>query len=185
MAELSKPDARDHMSLPPAAIDWSAGPLEPKGLKIGLLSRCGLGPAGRCRDQARGRGGGEAVRAGRRHVEPVAPFLSPEMLHLQDLFWRVRSWVDFSALSHARQASVLPFIADWCRGGADVSGAMVIKAGQQLHGDPRRGDAGDAAVRLRAVAGLAGADLSRRVGDADQRRAIARSSTSPSPCPTI
>ena len=55
------------------------------------------------------------------------PFLSPEMLHLQDLFWRVRSWVDFSALSHARQASVLPFIADWCRGGADVSGTMVIK----------------------------------------------------------
>jgi aspartyl-tRNA(Asn)/glutamyl-tRNA(Gln) amidotransferase subunit A len=40
----------------------------------------------------------------------------------------VRSWVDFSALSHARQASVLPFIADWCRGGADVSGAMVVKA---------------------------------------------------------
>ena len=61
-------------------------------------------------------------------VEPVTPFLSPEMLHLQDLFWRVRSWVDFSALSHARQASVLPFIADWCRGGADVSGATVIKA---------------------------------------------------------
>jgi len=61
------------------------------------------------------------------HIEPVAPFLSPEMLHLQDLFWRVRSWVDFSALSHARQAKVLPFIADWCRGGADVSGAQVIR----------------------------------------------------------
>ena len=38
MAELSRPDARDHMSLPPADIDWSAGPLEPKGLKIGLCS---------------------------------------------------------------------------------------------------------------------------------------------------
>jgi aspartyl-tRNA(Asn)/glutamyl-tRNA(Gln) amidotransferase subunit A len=58
----------------------------------------------------------------------MPPFLSPEMLHLQDLFWRVRSWVDFSALPHARQAKVLPFIADWCRGGADVSGATVIKA---------------------------------------------------------
>ena len=33
MTELSKPDARDHMSLPPAGIDWSAGPLEPKGLR--------------------------------------------------------------------------------------------------------------------------------------------------------
>ncbi|MGD9883664.1 MAG: amidase family protein, partial [Reyranella sp.] len=32
-----------------------------------------------------------------------------------------------SGLSHARQASVLPFVADWCRGGADVSGATVIR----------------------------------------------------------
>ena len=53
-------------------------------------------------------------------VEPLQGFLSPEMLHLQDLFWRVRSWVDFSGLSHDKQARVLPFIADWCRGGADV-----------------------------------------------------------------
>ena len=30
---------------------------------------------------------------------------------LQDL----TAWVDFSALSHAKQANVLPFIADWCR----------------------------------------------------------------------
>ena len=50
------------------------------------------------------------------------------MLHRQDLFWRVRSWVDFSGLSHARQASVLPFIADWCRAGADISAAEVIRA---------------------------------------------------------
>src|SRR5437016_1654257 len=35
MAELSKPDWRDHMSLPPSAIDWSAGAVEPKGLRIG------------------------------------------------------------------------------------------------------------------------------------------------------
>src|SRR5207253_44453 len=44
MAELSKPDPRDHMSLPPAAIDWSAGPPEPKGLKIGLHLDAGSGP---------------------------------------------------------------------------------------------------------------------------------------------
>ena len=49
MAELSKPDARDHMSLPPAAIDWCAGPLEPKGLKIGLISM----PAPACRSMPR------------------------------------------------------------------------------------------------------------------------------------
>ena len=127
MAELSKPDARDHMSLPPADIDWSAGPLEPKGLKIGLYLDAGSGlpvdPEVKAAVEAAARLFADAGAK----VETLDGFLSPEMLHLQDLFWRVRSWVDFSALSHARQASVLPFIADWCRGGADVSGAMVIK----------------------------------------------------------
>lgn len=128
MAELSKPDARDHMSLPPVEIAWSAGPLEPRGLKIGLHLDAGSGlpvdPEVKAAVEAAATLFAEAGAT----VEPLDGFLSPEMLYLQDLFWRVRSWVDFSALSHARQASVLPFIADWCRGGADVSGAMVIKA---------------------------------------------------------
>jgi aspartyl-tRNA(Asn)/glutamyl-tRNA(Gln) amidotransferase subunit A len=127
MAEISTPDPRDHMSLPPADIDWSAEPLEPRGLHIGLHLDAGSGlpvdPAVKAAVEAAARLFADA--GGR--IEPVAPFLSPEMLHLQDLFWRVRSWVDFSGLSHERQARVLPFIADWCRGGADVSGAMVIR----------------------------------------------------------
>ena len=128
LAELAKPDARDHMSLPVSAIDWSAGPLEPKGLKIGLHLDAGSGLPVDAEVKAAVEAAAKLFEKAGAHIEPVAPFLSPEMLHLQDLFWRVRSWVDFSALSHARQASVLPFIADWCRGGADVSGAMVVKA---------------------------------------------------------
>jgi aspartyl-tRNA(Asn)/glutamyl-tRNA(Gln) amidotransferase subunit A len=128
MAELSKPDARDHMNLPPADIDWSAGPLEPKGLRIGLHLDAGSGlpvdPEVKAAIEAAAKLFADAGAT----VEPLAGFLTPEMLHLQDLFWRVRSWVDFAGLSHARQASVLPFIADWCRGGADVSGATVIRA---------------------------------------------------------
>src|SRR5260370_18864176 len=128
MAELSKPDARDHMSLPAASIDWSAGPLEPKGLRIGLHVDAGSGLPVDPEVKAGIEGAAKLVAAAGAKVELLEGFLSPEMLHLQDLLWRVRSWVDFSALSHAKQASVLPFIADWCRGGADVSGATVIKA---------------------------------------------------------
>ena len=128
MAELSKPDARDHMNLPPADIDWSAGPLKLKGLRIGLHLDAGSGlpvdPEVKAAIEAAAKLFADAGAT----VEPLAGFLTPEMLHLQDLFWRVRSWVDFAGLSHARQASVLPFIADWCRGGADVSGATVIRA---------------------------------------------------------
>jgi aspartyl-tRNA(Asn)/glutamyl-tRNA(Gln) amidotransferase subunit A len=127
MAELSKPDARDHMSLPPADFDWSAGPLEPKGLKIGLHLDAGSGLPVDAEVKAAIEVAAKLFEQAGAAIEPVAPFLSPEMLHLQDLFWRVRSWVDFSALSHAKQAKVLPFIADWCRGGADVPGSMVIK----------------------------------------------------------
>jgi aspartyl-tRNA(Asn)/glutamyl-tRNA(Gln) amidotransferase subunit A len=128
MAELCKPDWRDHMSLPPSAIDWSAGPREPKGLKIGLHLDAGSGLPVEPEVKTAVEAAARLFENAGAHVEPMAPFLPPEMLHLQDLFWRVRSWADFSALSHAKQASVLPFIADWCRGGADVSGAMVIKS---------------------------------------------------------
>lgn len=127
MAELSKPDARDHMNLPPASIDWMAAPLEPKGLKIGLHLDAGSGLPVDPEVKAAIEAAARLFALAGATVEPLDGFLSPEMLHLQDLFWRVRSWVDFSALSHARQASVLPFIADWCRGGADVSGATVIR----------------------------------------------------------
>jgi aspartyl-tRNA(Asn)/glutamyl-tRNA(Gln) amidotransferase subunit A len=127
MAELSKADWRDHMSLPPATIDWHAGPLDPKGLKIGLHLDAGSGLPTDPEVKAAIEAAGKVFAAGGAKVEPMEGFLSPDMLHMQDLFWRVRSWVDFSALSHAKQASVLPFIADWCRGGADVSGVMVIK----------------------------------------------------------
>ena len=128
MAELSKADWRDHMSLPPATIEWHAGPLDPKGLKIGLHLDAGSGLPTDPEVKAAVEAAARLFALAGATIEPLEGFLSPEMLHLQDLFWRVRSWVDFSALSHARQASVLPFIADWCRGGADVSGANVIRA---------------------------------------------------------
>ncbi len=127
MNELYKADSRDHMSLPPTRIDWNAGPLDPKGLKIGLYLDAGSGLPVEAETRTAIEAAAKLFEKAGAHIEPVAPFLSPEMLHLQDLFWRVRSWVDFSALSHARQNKVLPFIADWCRGGADVSGATVIK----------------------------------------------------------
>ncbi len=127
MAELAKPDWRDHMGLPPATIDWQSAPLEPKGLKIGLHLEAGSGLPTEPEVKAAIEAAAKVFAAAGAKVEPMEGFLSPDMLHMQDLFWRVRSWVDFSALSHVKQASVLPFIADWCRGGADVSGATVIK----------------------------------------------------------
>ena len=184
MAELSKPDARDHMSLPPADIDWSAGPLEPKGLKIGLHLDAGSGL-------------------------PVDPEVKAAIEAAARLFADAGAKVEpLDAVPVARDAASAGSVL----AGAELGrflGAEPCPAGeraalhrrlvprrrrrvrrdgdqgrQQLHGDPRRRDAGDPAVRLRAVAGLAGADLSTPSGRRRPTTSTGRSSTSPSPCPT-
>ena len=128
LSVIAQPDWRDHMSLPPATVDWTAGPLDPKGLKIALHLDAGPGLAVEAEVKSSIEAAAGLFEKSGATVTPLAPFLTREMLDLQDLYWRVRGWTDFSALSHERQNAVLPFIADWCRGGADVSGTMVIKA---------------------------------------------------------
>ena len=127
LAEIGKPDWRDHMSLPPADINWLAAPLEPKGLHIGLHLDAGCGMPVESETKAAVEAAAKLFTAAGARVSLLPPFMSAEMLRLQDVFWRVRSWNDFAALSHEKQARVLPFIADWCRGGADVSGRDVIR----------------------------------------------------------
>lgn len=124
---ITEPDWRDHMNLPPHSIEWSSSPRDPRGLKIGLHLDAGCGmplePETRAAIEAAARLFADAGAI----VTPIQAFMTPEMLALQDVFWRVRSWNDFAALSHEKQARVLPFIATWCRGGADVSGRDVIR----------------------------------------------------------
>lgn len=127
MAELSKPDWRDHMSLPPADIDWNASPRDPKGLKIGLHLDAGCGMPLEAETRAAVEAAAKTFADAGAIVTPMAPFMTADMLRLQDVFWRARSWNDFVALPPEKQARVLPFIAKWCMGGADLSGRDVIQ----------------------------------------------------------
>src|SRR5476649_1783939 len=127
MAELSKTDWRDHMNLPAADIDWEAGPLEPKGLKIGLHLDAGCGMPVEAETKAAIEAAAKKFADAGAIVTPMAAFMTADMLHLQDIFWRARSWNDFAALSPEKQAKVLPFIAKWCMGGADLSARDVIR----------------------------------------------------------
>ncbi len=127
MAELSKPDWRDHTSLPAADIDWSAGPLDPKGLRIGLHLEAGCGMPVETETKAAVEAAAKKFADAGAIVTPMPAFMTADMLRLQDLFWRARSWNDFAALSPEKRARVLPFIAQWCMGGADLSGRDVIK----------------------------------------------------------
>jgi len=127
MSVIARPDVRDFTSLPAADIDWSAAPREPRGLRIGLHLDAGCGLAVEPQVRAAVEAAARLFESAGAIVEPCAAFLTPDMLRLQDLYWRVRGWLDFSALDHAAQARVLPFIADWCRAGADVSGTTLMR----------------------------------------------------------
>ena len=132
MQVLSQPDVRDWSSLPPADIDWSDLDLDVRGLRVAVHVDAGCGTPVDPRVA-------EAVEASARtfasagaEVEQIAPFITQAMLDDLDLFWRVRSWNDFAALSPQRQNDVLPFVANWCSRGASVSGARTIACYQSI-----------------------------------------------------
>jgi aspartyl-tRNA(Asn)/glutamyl-tRNA(Gln) amidotransferase subunit A len=132
MGVLSLPDPRDTMSLPHAPIAWSELERELRGLRIGLLMDAGWGlpldAAVRDAVEAAAR----RFEAAGAIVEPMRPFMTREMIDGMDRFWRMRSWLDISALGEERRAKVLPFILEWARGGAALSGAEVFHGYSQM-----------------------------------------------------
>ena len=54
------------------------------------------------------------------------------MLDGMDDFWRMRAWLDISALREERRARILPFIVAWARRGATLSGERVFRGYSQM-----------------------------------------------------
>lgn len=61
-------------------------------------------------------------------VEPVQPFLPPELLEQLDLFWRARFWSALQQLPPPARDQTLPYIYRWASAAADLSGSAVIEA---------------------------------------------------------
>jgi aspartyl-tRNA(Asn)/glutamyl-tRNA(Gln) amidotransferase subunit A len=59
-------------------------------------------------------------------VEPLAPFLTQDMLDGLDRFWRMRALSDFRATPPERQQKILPFIRAWGESAADFSGETIF-----------------------------------------------------------
>ncbi len=132
MSVLSRPDWRDATSLPPADIDWHALDIDVKGLRLGLLLDGGWGLPVDPEVRAAVEDAARRFEAAGAQVEPLAPFLGAEMAEGIDRFWRVRSWLDISALPPKRAARVLPFIRDWVAPGAEVSAAALFAGFSQI-----------------------------------------------------
>ncbi len=136
MQVLSLPDARDSMSLPYQAIAWQQfeqGPDKLRGLRIGLLMDAGCGLAVEPEVRAAIERAAKIFEDAGALVEPMKPFMTPEMLDGMDHAWRMRSHIDLASLPADRQATVLPYIRQWADSAADMSGAQTFIAFSQFH----------------------------------------------------
>jgi aspartyl-tRNA(Asn)/glutamyl-tRNA(Gln) amidotransferase subunit A len=138
MNALTRPDARDFMSLPPVAFDYAADVARAvpslKGLSIGFLAEMGGGLKPQPEVAAAAADAARALAAAGATVEPLRSFLSAEMMEGMNRFFEARSYTDYAALPRERQKKILPFIVEWCTWrAADFSGRDVIWAYNQVH----------------------------------------------------
>jgi Asp-tRNA(Asn)/Glu-tRNA(Gln) amidotransferase A subunit family amidase len=132
MTAITRPDARDFMSLPWADQPWLDLDRDMHGLRIGLLIDAGAGtptePATRDNVEAAAR----LFEAGGAIVEPVAPWLTHAMFDGFDTFFRTRFWGETRDLPHERYQRILPYIRQWVEGGSDTTGLALYQGYQQL-----------------------------------------------------
>jgi aspartyl-tRNA(Asn)/glutamyl-tRNA(Gln) amidotransferase subunit A len=149
MTVLTRPDPRDYMALPHQEIDWPASlDADVGGVRLGLVLDIGAGT----KPQPAVRRAVEAAAAAFERagaiVEPVAPFVTADMLAGLDRFFQARLWAEVEPLAPDRQAKMLPFILAWCRQAAGLSAA-----------DAARNFALVMLIREKAVAASAGYDF--------------------------
>ncbi|MFY9514305.1 MAG: amidase [Rubrivivax sp.] len=132
MSTLAQPDWRDAMSLPHQALDWQVLDLDLQGLKLGLLMDAGWGLPVEPQTAAAVQAAARAFEAAGATVELLPAFTTREMADGINSFWRMRSYLDISALPAERQQRVLPFIRDWVAAGAGYSAAQVFHGYSQM-----------------------------------------------------
>jgi aspartyl-tRNA(Asn)/glutamyl-tRNA(Gln) amidotransferase subunit A len=128
MSVLSGADYRDPYSLPPQDIDWTDLSLDLAGLRVGLVLDVGDGApvdpevAQVVTDSA------ALFAAAGATVVPIAPYLERGTIDLIDLFWRIGHWNDYQRMDPERRELLLPFIAQWCRGGEGIGGELAVRS---------------------------------------------------------
>jgi aspartyl-tRNA(Asn)/glutamyl-tRNA(Gln) amidotransferase subunit A len=132
MGVLAQADDRDTMSLPAQSIDWQRLERDVAGLRIGLMMDAGVGLSVDPEIAAAVEAAAKQLEAAGARVERIAPFMTRTMLDGMDDFWRMRAWLDLSALREERRARVLPFIVAWAKRGATLSGERVFRGYGQM-----------------------------------------------------
>jgi Asp-tRNA(Asn)/Glu-tRNA(Gln) amidotransferase A subunit family amidase len=118
-----------------------------RGLRLGLWLDAGWGDPLQSVVRDAIEAAARAFEAAGATIVPVRPFCSRAMIDGLDRFWRMRSWLDYRALPHERQARLLPYIRHWIARGEHLSGKDVFTGYSQM-----------GAMRDAAVAALQGLD---------------------------
>jgi Asp-tRNA(Asn)/Glu-tRNA(Gln) amidotransferase A subunit family amidase len=132
MRVLSQPDWRDSMSLPAADIDWDDLHRDVRGLRLGLQMHAGWGLPVEPETAAAVQAAARLFESAGASVEPMPAFTTRDMADGMDRFWRMRSWLDISALPRERRDKVLPYIRQWVESGASLSAAQVFHGYSQM-----------------------------------------------------
>jgi aspartyl-tRNA(Asn)/glutamyl-tRNA(Gln) amidotransferase subunit A len=151
MNVVTRPDGRDWMSLPYQPVDYAAqlDGLAVKGLRIGLLTDMGCGLPVHPEVRAAVESAARALANAGAIVEPMASFMTPQMLEGMCVFFEARSNLDVSAMTPEQRAKMLPYILEWATWRAsDFSGRDVMAAYSQVM-----------AMREAAVRAVAGHDF--------------------------
>ena len=127
---LSRPDARDFMSLPYQPENYTdLEGLNLKGLRIGFLPDMKVGFAPHPEVAAAAAAAAKALEAAGAKVEEMRSFLTEALMDGMSRFFEARSYNDFALLPEERKAKVLPFIAEWSsHRAAKFSGRDVMNA---------------------------------------------------------
>jgi aspartyl-tRNA(Asn)/glutamyl-tRNA(Gln) amidotransferase subunit A len=131
MNVIAAPDARDFMSLPAEARDFTAtlDELNPRGVKIAFLPDMGVGLPVHAEVRTAGEAAAAALARAGCSVEPIPSFMSAGMLDGICRFFEARSHNDLAQLPAPKRAKVLPFIAEWCTWRAEgFTGRDVMQA---------------------------------------------------------
>lgn len=132
MTRLSLPDARDFMDLPPADLPWEALDGDVRNLRVGLMLDAGCGSAPEPEVIAAVEAAARLFEQGGALVEPVAPFITQEMLDGLDRFWRIRFWSEIRTLPKERYELILPYIRQWVEPAAHYDGMSAYTGFDQI-----------------------------------------------------
>ncbi len=132
---LSRPDVRDHMSLPYQPVNYAAEleGLSLKGLRIGLLTDMQVGMPAHPQVLAAVEAAALALASAGAIVEPMRSYLSAEMLAGMLIFFEARSGNDVAAMTPEQRSKILPFVREWCTyRSASFTGTQVMAAYNQV-----------------------------------------------------